>query len=46
MSIKGESDAMTVPAAVQMIRATPAEKRSQFAKEIWNRRRRRESVPF
>ena len=27
MSMKGESDAMTVPAAVEMIRATPARKR-------------------
>jgi hypothetical protein len=31
MSMKGESDAMTVPAAVEMIRATSPEDRSRFA---------------
>jgi hypothetical protein len=49
MSMKGESDAMTVPAAVEMIRATPPEKRSQFAGEIWRRRREHGTdklVPF
>jgi hypothetical protein len=49
MSMKGESDAMTVPAAVEMIRATPPEQRSQFAGEIWQRRRDRgtdKQVPF
>ncbi len=39
-SMKGLSDAMTVEAAVAMIHATPAEERSQFAKEIWRLRRR------
>ena len=39
LSMKGESDAMTVPAAVEMIRATPPEDRSRFAREIWQRRR-------
>ena len=39
MSMKGQSDAMTVPAAVEMIRATPPERRSQFAREIWQKRR-------
>lgn len=51
MSMKGESDAMTIPAAVEMIRATPPERRSQFAREIWAKRRehgtyRREEPPF
>ena len=49
MSMKGESDAMTVPAAVEMIRATPPEQRSQFAMEIWRRRREHgtdQVVPF
>lgn len=41
LSMKGESDAMTVPAAVAMIRATPASTRSRFASEIWDRRRSR-----
>jgi hypothetical protein len=51
-SMKGESDAMTVSAAVDMVHATPPEKRSQFAKEIWSRRRkhgtdkRGSDVPF
>jgi hypothetical protein len=39
MSMKGESDQMTVPAAVEMIRATPPERRSRFAREIWEKRR-------
>jgi hypothetical protein len=39
MSMKGESDQMTVPAAVELIRATPPERRSDFAREIWSRRR-------
>jgi hypothetical protein len=49
MSMKGESDAMAVAAAVAMIRATPPERRSQFAGEIWQRRRERgpdKQVPF
>jgi hypothetical protein len=49
MSMKGETDAITVPAAVEMIRATPPEGRSQFAGEIWRRRRDRgtdKQVPF
>jgi hypothetical protein len=40
-SMKGESDAMPVDATVAMIHATPAERRSRFAKEIWRVRRRR-----
>jgi hypothetical protein len=51
MSMKGGSKAMTVPAAVEMIRATPPARRSEFAKEIWARRRQRgtdrmEQPPF
>jgi hypothetical protein len=49
MSMKGESDAMSVPDAVEMIRATPPTKRSEFAREIWARRRERgadREVPF
>ena len=49
MSMKGDSDAMTVPAAVEMIRATPPARRSEFAREIWERRRKRgtdREVPF
>ncbi len=39
-SMKGAADgAMTVPAAVEMIRATPPEDRSRYAREIWQRRR-------
>ncbi len=49
LSAKGESDEMSVPEAVAMIRATSPEKRSQFAEEIWRRRRARGTdrrVPF
>jgi hypothetical protein len=51
MSMKGESQEMTVPAAVEMIRATPPARRSEFASEIWAKRRergtdRKEQVPF
>jgi hypothetical protein len=53
MSMRGESDAMSVPDAVSMIRATPPASRSEFAQEIWERRRARygpsgrgDSVPF
>lgn len=49
MSMKGESDQMPVDAAVEMIHATPAEKRSEFAKQIWALRRKRGThtlVPF
>jgi hypothetical protein len=41
MSMKGEFSQMSVPEAVTMIHATPAEKRSEFAHQIWARRRRR-----
>ena len=50
MSAKGESDAMSVRDAVAMIRATSPRKRSEFAQEIWDRRRSRGTdraqVPF
>jgi hypothetical protein len=40
MSMKGESDAMTVPAAIEMVHATSADQRSRFSREIWRLRRR------
>jgi hypothetical protein len=51
MSMKGRSTEMTVPAAVEIIRATPPARRSEFAGEIWAKRRergtdRRDIVPF
>jgi hypothetical protein len=39
MSMKGESDQMSISDAVSMIHATPASERSRFAREIWQRRR-------
>jgi hypothetical protein len=45
----GRSDAMTVPAAVQMIHDTPDYRRKMFGQEIWARRRARGTdtqVPF
>ena len=39
MSMKGESDVMSVSAAVDLIHATPADRRSHFAKQIWRLRR-------
>jgi hypothetical protein len=47
--MKGKNRDMTVPAAVEMIRATPASKRSEFALRIWEIRRQRgtdRQVPF
>jgi hypothetical protein len=41
LSAKGELDVMETAAAVGMIRATPAERRSEFARQIWEIRRRR-----
>lgn len=41
MSMRGESDAMSVSDAVDMIRATPPDARSRYASEIWSRRRKR-----
>jgi len=50
LSMKGQSQTMTVPAAVEMIRATPPERRSTFAQDIWRLRRQRHTdkwgVPF
>jgi len=49
LSMKGESDDMNVEDAVEMIRATPPERRSRFAQEIWRTRRERGTdrpVPF
>ena len=40
LSMKGESDAMDTAGAVEMIRATPPERRSEFAHQIWEIRRR------
>lgn len=49
-SMKGESDVMSVRDAVAMIKATPQSRRSEFAHEIWRRRRERHTdtwgVPF
>jgi hypothetical protein len=39
MSMKGQAAAMPLAAAVEMIRATPPEARSTFAREIWRLRR-------
>jgi hypothetical protein len=39
LSMKGDSDAVPVDAAVAMIRATPPGRRSEFASEIWSKRR-------
>ena len=45
--LKGESDAMTLPAAIAMVHATSAAERSNFASQIWQRRRARSGeVPF
>jgi 5-methylcytosine-specific restriction endonuclease McrA len=49
MSMKGDGGSMTVADAVAMIHATPPEDRSQFASEIWGKRRQRgtdRNVPF
>jgi hypothetical protein len=49
MAMKGQADQMTVAAAVEMIRATPPQRRSQFAREIWQKRREHgtdREVPF
>jgi hypothetical protein len=41
LSMKGESQAMDAAAAVEMIHATPPQRRSEFAHQIWEIRRRR-----
>jgi hypothetical protein len=38
-AMKGQGTSMTVAEAVDMIRATPPNRRSEFAEEIWRRRR-------
>lgn len=45
LAAKGQSDEMSVAQAVQMIHATPPERRSTFAAEIWRRRRARGGAP-
>lgn len=51
--LRGESHAMTLPAAIRLMHNTPAADRSRFAREIWDKRRERygstgraDSVPF
>jgi hypothetical protein len=51
--MNGESSSMPVADAVAMIHATPPERRSEFAQEIWRKRRahygatgRSDSIPF
>ncbi len=49
MSMKGEGGTMAVADAVAMIRATPAEQRPLYAREIWRKRRAHgtdQRVPF
>jgi hypothetical protein len=52
LSAKGETDDMTTRQAVAMIRATPQSRRSEFARQIWERRQargttgRKEDAPF
>lgn len=52
-SMNGESSSMPVADAVAMIHATPPERRSEFAQQIWRKRRehygatgRSDSIPF
>lgn len=40
-AMKGENDSMSVADAVAMIKATPPEDRSRFARDIWRRRKKR-----
>ena len=40
MSMKGQGGDMSVADAVAMVHATPPDRRSKFAKEIWSRRRK------
>jgi hypothetical protein len=41
LSMKGKSDAIDPASAIALIHATPAERRSRFAQEIWRLRRER-----
>ena len=40
LSMKGQSNAMDLTAAIGMIRATAPDRRSRFAKQIWQVRRK------
>ncbi len=49
LAVKGEASPMTVSKAVDLIRATPPGRRSEFARQIWRIRRQRgtdSTVPF
>ncbi len=52
MAMRGQSSEMSLGQAVRMVKATPPEKRSEYAAEIWRRRRdrgtdrRASEVPF
>ena len=39
LSMKGQGGDLSVPDAVALVHATPPDKRSKFAKEIWRKRR-------
>jgi hypothetical protein len=41
LSMRGESDAMDPTSAIEIIHATPPERRSRFAQQIWRLRRQR-----
>lgn len=41
LAMRGQSDAMEPAAAVELIHATPPERRSEFARRIWKIRRER-----
>lgn len=51
MSMKGQSNQMSLRDAIAMVQDTPSSRRSEFAREIWARRRARgtdrlDEVPF
>jgi|YNPMSStandDraft_1061717.scaffolds.fasta_scaffold09488_5 hypothetical protein len=49
LALRGEASTMSLPAAVRLVKETPASRRSAFAAEIWRRRRERGTdklVPF
>lgn len=47
LTTQGYEQGMTLDAAVSMLKATPAWKRSEFAREIWDKRRERQGeIPF
>ena len=39
LALHGDSGGMSLDDAISLVRATPPEQRSQFAREIWRRRR-------